>query len=58
MSSALLKNNDGVPIGTVRVSRDITKEVELEERIREERDNLNTIFETMTDGVVSCLKFL
>ena len=51
MSSALLKNNDGVPIGTVRVSRDITKEVELEEKIREERDNLNTIFGTMTDGV-------
>ena len=51
MSTALLKNKEGVPIGTVRVSRDITKEVELEEKIREERDNLNTIFETMTDGV-------
>lgn len=51
MSSALLTNNAGVPIGTVRVSRDITKEEELEEKIREERDNLNTIFETMTDGV-------
>ena len=40
-----------MPIGTVRVSRDITKEVELEEKIKEERDNLNLIFESMADGV-------
>ncbi len=51
MSAALLKDKNGVPIGTVRVSRDITKEVELEERIKEERDNLNLIFESMADGV-------
>ena len=51
MSAALLKNDDGMPIGTVRVSRDITKIVELEERIREERDNLNLIFESMVDGI-------
>ncbi|MBE0517503.1 MAG: PAS domain S-box protein, partial [Methanophagales archaeon] len=53
MSAALLKDKNGVPIGTVRVSRDITKEVELEEKIKEERDNLNLIFENMTDGVYS-----
>ncbi len=51
MSAALLKDKNGVPIGTVRVSRDITKEVELEERIKAERDNLNLIFEGMADGV-------
>jgi len=51
MSAALLRDKNGVSIGTVRVSRDITKEVELEERIKEERDNLNLIFESMTDGV-------
>jgi PAS domain S-box-containing protein len=51
MSAALLKNKNGVPIGTVRVSRDITKEVELELKIKEERDNLNLIFENMADGV-------
>ncbi len=51
MSAALLRNEKGVPIGTVRVSRDITREVELEKRVKEERDNLNLIFETMVDGV-------
>lgn len=51
MSAALLKDNEGVPIGTVRVSRDITKEVELEKRIKEERDKLNSIFETMAEGL-------
>jgi PAS domain S-box-containing protein len=51
MSAALLRNKNGVPIGTVRVSRDITKEVELERKIKEERDNLNLIFENMVDGV-------
>jgi PAS domain S-box-containing protein len=51
MSAALLKDKSGVPIGTVRVSRDITKEAELEERIKEERDNLNLILESMVDGV-------
>ena len=56
MSAALLKDSDGVPIGTVRISRDITKEVKLEERIEEERDNLNLIFDSMTDGVYSVSK--
>jgi PAS domain S-box-containing protein len=51
MSAALLKDKNGVPIGTVRVSRDITKEVELERKIKEERDNLNLIFENMVDDV-------
>ncbi len=51
MSAALLKDRNGVPIGTVRVSRDITKEVELEEKIKEERDNLNLILNSMPDGV-------
>jgi PAS domain S-box-containing protein len=51
MSAAVLKDKKGVPIGTVRVSRDITKVVELEERIKAERDNLNLIFESMVDGV-------
>jgi len=51
MSAALIKDKNGVPIGTVRVSRDVTKEVELEERIKAERDNLNLIFESMVDGV-------
>ena len=51
MSAAVLKDKKGVPIGTVRVSRDITKVVELEERIKAERDNLNLIFESMPDGV-------
>jgi len=51
MSAALLKDYEGMPIGTVRISRDITKEVELEERIEEERDNMNLIFDSMVDGV-------
>jgi len=51
MSAAVLKDKKGVPVGTVRVSRDITKVVELEERIKAERDNLNLIFESMPDGV-------
>ncbi len=51
MSASLLRDKNGVPIGTVRVSRDITKEVELERRVKEERDNLNLIFESMVDGV-------
>jgi PAS domain S-box-containing protein len=53
MSAALLKDKNGVPIGTVRVSRDVTNEVALEKRVREERDNLNLIFESMADGVYS-----
>lgn len=56
MSAALLKDKNGVPIGTVRVSRDVTKEVELEKRVRDERDNLNLIFESMADGVYSVSK--
>jgi PAS domain S-box-containing protein len=51
MSAALLRDKKGEPIGTVRVSRDITKETELEEEIKERRDNLNLILETMADGV-------
>ena len=51
LSVAVLRDKNGVPIGTVRVSRDITKELELAERIKEERDNLNLIFESMVDGV-------
>lgn len=51
MSAALLKDRNGVPVGIVRVSRDITKEVELEEKIKDERDNLNLILESMDDGV-------
>jgi len=51
MSAALLKAKNGVPIGSVRMSRDITKVVELEKRIKEERDNLNLIFESMVDGI-------
>ena len=57
MSAALLKDKDGVPIGTVRVSRDITKEVGLEEKIKEERDNLNLILESMDDGVYIVSKY-
>jgi PAS domain S-box-containing protein len=51
ISAALLKDKNGTPVGTVRVSRDVTKEVELEEKIKEERDNLNLILEGMADGV-------
>ena len=51
MSAALVKDKKGVPVGTVRVSRDITKEVELEEKIKERRNNLNLILESMPDGV-------
>ena len=51
MSAGLLRDKNGVPVGTVRVSRDVTKEVELEEKIKEERDNLNLILESMDDGV-------
>ncbi len=51
LSASLLKDSKGVPIGTVRVSRDITKEVELEARIKEERDNMNLIFDSMVDGI-------
>jgi len=51
MSAALLKDKDGVPIGSVRVSRDITRELELEEWIKKERDSRNLILEAMTDGV-------
>ncbi|MGB7532243.1 MAG: PAS domain S-box protein [Halobacteriota archaeon] len=51
VSAALLKDKDGMPIGTVRVSRDITKEVELEEEIKRERDRLYSMFETVADGV-------
>ena len=51
MSAALLRDKNGVPVSTVRVSRDITKEVVLAEQIKKERDNLNLIFESMADGV-------
>jgi PAS domain S-box-containing protein len=51
MSVAMLKDKDGVPIGTVRVSRDITETVEFEAKIREERDNLNLMFDAMADWV-------
>jgi PAS domain S-box-containing protein len=56
MSAALLRNKNGVPIGTVRVSRDITREVELENQVKEERDNMNLIFESMVDGVYAVSK--
>ena len=54
MSAALLRDKDGTPgtpIGTVRVSRDITKLAELNAQVKEERDNLNRIFESMVDCV-------
>ncbi|MEA1906361.1 MAG: PAS domain S-box protein [Euryarchaeota archaeon] len=51
MSVAMLKDRDGVPIGTVRVSRDITETVEFEAKIRKERDNLTLMFDAMADGV-------
>jgi len=51
MSAALLRDKNGVPIGTVRVSRDVTEEEELKEKIKDERDNLNLILESMDDGV-------
>ncbi|OEU48658.1 MAG: hypothetical protein BA871_12510, partial [Desulfuromonadales bacterium C00003096] len=51
MSAALLRDKNDVPIGTIRVSRDITKEVELEKQIKAERDNLKLISESMADGV-------
>ncbi len=51
MSAALLKDKEGVPIGSVRVSRDVTKDVVFEERLKEERDNLNLILESMVDAV-------
>ncbi len=51
MSAALLKDKKGLPVGTVRVSRDITKIAELEEKIKEKRDNLDLILESMADGV-------
>jgi len=51
ISAALLKEKDGTPVGTVRVSRDITKEVMLERQIRRERDNMNMILDNMTDIV-------
>ncbi len=51
MSVAMLKDKDGVPIGTVRLSRDISETVEFEAKIRKERDNLNLMFDAMADGV-------
>ena len=51
MSAALLKYKDGVPIGSVRVSRDVTKDVVLEERLKKERDNLKLILESMVDTI-------
>ncbi|RZN35681.1 MAG: PAS domain S-box protein [Methanosarcinales archaeon] len=51
MSVAMLKDKDGVPIGTVRVSRDITETMEFEAKIRKERDNLNLMFDAMADWV-------
>jgi len=51
MSAALLKYKDGVPIGSVRVSRDVTKDVVLEERLKKERDNLKLILESMVDAI-------
>lgn len=54
MSAALLREfgKTGAPIGTVCVSRDITKEVMLEEQIKIERDNMNLIFDSMVDDVL------
>ncbi len=47
-------DKNGVPIGTVRVGRDITKEVELEERLKAERDKLkesHKFLETVIDNI-------
>ena len=51
MSAALLRDINGVPVGTIRISRDITKEVEMEEKNKIERENLKSIFASMADGV-------
>ncbi|MDP2752933.1 MAG: PAS domain S-box protein, partial [Nitrospirota bacterium] len=51
MSAALLRDRNGVPVGTIRISRDITKEVEMEENNKIERENLKSIFASMADGV-------
>jgi len=51
MSARLLRDKNGLSFGTIRVSRDITREVEVEEKIKEERDNLNLILDSMADGV-------
>ncbi|MBU4340011.1 MAG: PAS domain S-box protein [Euryarchaeota archaeon] len=51
ISAALLRDRNGVPVGTIRVSRDITKETEMEEKNKIERENLKAIFASMADGV-------
>ncbi|MBA7517137.1 hypothetical protein ES705_09190 [subsurface metagenome] len=52
MSAALLKDKEGMPIGTVRVSRNITKEVELEEKIRKEKNFSKNIVATVPDSLL------
>lgn len=56
LSASLLKDHKGNPIGTVRVSRDITKEVELEQKLKMERDKLKQILDSTSDGVYICTK--
>jgi PAS domain S-box-containing protein len=53
LSLSLLKDAEGKPIGTVGVSRDISKEVKLEQKIKETKDFLGNIIESSPDSIIT-----
>jgi PAS domain S-box-containing protein len=51
LSLSLLKNSKGKPIGTVGVSKDISREIEAEEALRESEERYRRLVEHSPDGI-------
>ena len=51
MSTAIMKDGDGKPIGFVAVSRDITERKRMEQAIQESQEKLRIVFDTIGEGI-------
>ena len=51
-SVSLIKDYEGKPKGLVAVARDITERKSMEEALRESKEKLRLVFESITDGIV------
>jgi PAS domain S-box-containing protein len=52
LNVTLLKNNDGVPTGSVSVIRDITLRKQAEEELKESEDKYRNLVERANDGII------
>ena len=52
LSAALVKDTSGKPVGIMSVLRDITERKRAEEALRQNRDELQAIYDQIVDGIV------